>query len=102
MAGPPKSLPRFASEEDELRFWDEHDPSEYVEGPSDVIVRLKRQAKRPVTIRLDEPLYDELRSVAARHGLPYQRLMRELLRQSLAALAAEEKRVVRSGDSHGA
>jgi len=24
----PKPLPDFASEEEEIRFWDEHDPSE--------------------------------------------------------------------------
>ena len=44
----PKTLPQFKSEEEELRFWDEHDPSDYIEGPSDVIVRLK-QRKRPAS-----------------------------------------------------
>lgn len=92
MAAERKTLPTFATEEDELRFWDEHDPSDYIEGPSDVIVRLKRPAKRPVTLRLDEDLLADLKEAAARHGLPYQRLMRELLRQALTALVVEEKR----------
>lgn len=95
MAKQPKPLPDFASEEEELRFWDEHDPSDYVEGPSDVIVRLKERKRRMVTMRLDEPLYEELKAVAAKHGLPYQRLMRELIRQSLTALRAEEARAAR-------
>jgi predicted DNA binding CopG/RHH family protein len=93
MATRPKPLPDFASEEEEIRFWDEHDPSDYVEGPADVIIRLKKHKKRAVTMRLDEPLYQQLRTVAARHGLPYQRLMRGLLRQSLTALLAEERRL---------
>lgn len=86
-----KALPSFASEEEELRFWDEHDPSEYIEGPAEVIVRLRRgeaRKTRTITMRIDEPLYQQLRAIAAEHGLPYQRLMRELLRQSASALQA--------------
>jgi predicted DNA binding CopG/RHH family protein len=89
----PLPLPDFVSEEEEIRFWDEHDPSDYVQEPADIILRLQKPKKRSVTMRLDEPLYQQLRSVAARHGLPYQRLMRGLLRQSLTALLAEEKRL---------
>ena len=83
----PKMLPHFETEEEELVFWDTHHPADFIEGPADIIVRLKQPVrKKTVTMRLDEPLYDELRAVAAEHGLPYQRLMRELLRQSLRAL----------------
>ena len=89
----PGRLPRFESEEDELRFWDEHHPADWIEGPADVIVRLKRRPKKVVTIRLDEELYDDLKATAKRHGLPYQRLMRELVRQALGALKLEERRV---------
>ncbi len=38
----PKELPTFASEEEEIRFWDEHSPADYIEGPADLIIRLKR------------------------------------------------------------
>jgi len=88
----PKKLPRFKSEDEELRFWDEHHPADWVEGPADVIVRLKRSPKKLLTFRIDESLLAELRAVADRHNVPYQRLMRELIRQSLTALVAEEKR----------
>jgi len=88
----PGKLPRFKSEEEELRFWDEHHPADWIEGPADMIVRLKRSPKRLLTFRIDESLLADLRAVAARHNVPYQRLMRELLRQSLVALTAEEKR----------
>ena len=49
-------VPKFASEEEELRFWDEHDPSDYAAGPSDIIIRLKRGKSRQITMRIDEPL----------------------------------------------
>jgi CopG antitoxin of type II toxin-antitoxin system len=42
---PAKTLPAFASEDEERRYWDEHDPSEYFTEPSDVIVKLKPAGK---------------------------------------------------------
>lgn len=86
------TLPAFASEEEERKFWDEHDPSEYFTEPADLIVRLKAARKKMVSVRIDQELHDDLKAVAARHGLPYQRLMRELLRQALKNLIASEKR----------
>lgn len=92
----PKTVPVFATEEDELRFWDEHDPSEYFTEPADIIVKLKSQRKKMVSVRIDEALHEELKSVAESHGVPYQRLMRELLRQSLRRLAVQEKRATQA------
>ncbi len=85
----------FTTEDDERRFWDEHDPSEYFTEPADLIVQLKSARKRMVSVRIDEALHDELKAVAAEHGLPYQRLMRELLRQALTNLARKEGRPAR-------
>jgi predicted DNA binding CopG/RHH family protein len=88
----PEKMPTFASEDEERHFWDEHDPSLYFTEPADVIVRLKSGRKKMVSVRIDEALYDELKTVAAEHGLPYQRLMRELLRQALGSLASKGSR----------
>lgn len=91
-----KTPPAFANEDQERCFWDEHDPSEYFTEPADVIVKLKSARKRMVSVRIDEALHDELKAVAAAHGLPYQRLMRELLRQALANLARKEGRAAKT------
>lgn len=91
-----KTLPALATEDQERRFWDEHDPSEYFTEPADLIVQLKSARKRMVSVRIDEALHDELKAVAAEHGLPYQRLMRELLRQSLTSLARKEGRAAKA------
>jgi uncharacterized protein (DUF4415 family) len=93
----PGKLPSFATEEEEIRFWDEHDPADWIEGPADVIVRLKRRPTKLVTVRVDEDLYDDLRATAKRHNIPYQRLLRELVRQALTALKVEEQRGSRRG-----
>jgi len=85
-------LPAFASEDEERAFWDEHDPLEYFTEPADVVVKLKKQKKRMVSVRIDEALHAELKSLGERHGLPYQKIMRELLRQSVANIARKEGR----------
>ena len=87
-----KPIPEFESEEEELRFWDEHDPYDYFTEPVEVIVDLKAQRKKMISVRIDNALHRELKAVAEAHGIPYQRLMRELLRQSLRNLALQEGR----------
>jgi len=56
MTKKPKPMPKFTSEEEELKFWDEHDPSEYFTEPTDVIVRLKSQRKKVVPAKTAEGL----------------------------------------------
>ena len=80
----PQDIPEFASEEEELRFWDENHPADYFTDPADVIVKLKRGRKKMVSVRIDEELRSDLKEIAAANGIPYQRLMRELLRQAVA------------------
>ena len=41
-----------------------------------------------MTFRLDEALYNALKAKAKEHDIPYQRLMRELLRQSVEQLSS--------------
>jgi hypothetical protein len=43
MAKQPRAIPDFRSEGEELRFWDQHDPTEFDAGPADIIVQLKRR-----------------------------------------------------------
>jgi len=93
----PKALPSSEAADDRERaLFDEHDPSTVFTEPADVIVRLKRERTRMVSVRVDEGLVEELKAVASAHGLPYQKLMRELLRQSLANLARREGRSARA------
>jgi predicted DNA binding CopG/RHH family protein len=87
----PRELPQFRSEEEEIRFWDEHHPADYfTELAPDVIIELKRSRKKMVSVRIDEGLQADLKAIAAEHGIPYQRLMRELLRGAVVNLRRRE------------
>lgn len=81
-----KKIPEFKSEEEEARFWDEHDSTEFIEEfePVDISVSPeleeeilnKRELKKPVTLRLEPKQIDAVKRIAGRKGLPYQTLIR--------------------------
>jgi predicted DNA binding CopG/RHH family protein len=84
MGKKPKDLPDFRSEEEEVLFWDTHHPADYFTEPADLIIRLKRSRKKMVSVRIEQELQDDLKAIAGQHGIPYQKLMRELIRSGVA------------------
>lgn len=97
MAKQPKMLPHFESEQEEIEFWDTHDFEDYLEGPGDLIIRIKKRPTKMITMRFDEALYHELRAFADEHKVPYQRLIQEFAREGLRALVAKERGKARGG-----
>ena len=82
------AVPEFdREEEEELAFWDEHEPEEFDDGPADeIIMAIKPTKKKPVTIRLDVYLIEELKRLAGEYRMPYQTLTRMLLKDSVRRL----------------
>ena len=79
-----KKLPDFKSEEEELAFWDTHDPEDYLMEPrEELLLHFRPEPKQQISLRLEPSLIEELKQVAAAHGLPYQTLARGLLHRSL-------------------
>jgi len=92
MAAAKKVLPTFKSEAEEIEFWDTHSPADWIEGPADIIIRLKKRPKKTITMRMDAALYTRLRAYADEHDIPYQRLMQEFVREGLRAQMVKERR----------
>ncbi len=83
----PKQIPKFESEEDELEFWDTHDWDDFDDGPAeDIILAIRPEKKKSVTLRLEPSLVAELKRMARRHHIPYQTLMRGLVKRGLRDL----------------
>lgn len=83
-----KQIPVSASEEEELAFWDAADVSEYfnLDEPTGIILKAtNKRRKRMMCVRIDEELQNELKAIAAEHDVPYQALMREILRYGVQA-----------------
>lgn len=62
-------IPEFATREEEAKFWDTHDISDYWDEMKPVRARFAKQLSEGITIRLDSQTLAELRSLASEKGI---------------------------------
>jgi len=76
-----KTLPEFRTEEEERKFWETHDFTDYLESFQPVNLDLSelRPSTKSVTIRLPESLLSALKKLAHEKDIPYQSLMKIFL-----------------------
>lgn len=84
-----KPIPHFISEEEERKFWQTHDSTEYVDYSQARRIRLPnlKLTSRPITIRLPESLIERLKIKAHKMDIPYQTLIKKFVFDSLDSLA---------------
>lgn len=82
-----KKTPKFESEAEERRFWQEHDSSEYLDWSSakDVLMPKLKPSTRTISVRLPESMLDALRSLANKRDIPYQSLLKVFLAERIEA-----------------
>lgn len=85
-----RPIPSFKSLEEESEFWDTHSPLDYGEweevSTEEIIEDLKKRSQKKVqiSIRVEPELIKKLKQMAKRHGVPYQKVVRELLWRGLS------------------
>ena len=88
-----EEIPKFRSEEEEARFWAEHELDEplleAMAPPPEGLLPPSRPRTRAISLRLDEDLLRRLKAVARRKGKGYQTILKEFV---LERLYDEEKR----------
>ena len=80
-----KPIPKFANEDEERQFWEEHDSSEYLDwGQAQRVVmpRLKPTTKT-ISLRLPQHLLDSIKAAANARDVPYQSLIKVWLQEKL-------------------
>ncbi|MCI0578344.1 MAG: BrnA antitoxin family protein [Chloroflexi bacterium] len=80
-----KNIPTFKSEDEEREFWATHDSTEYLdwdEAEEIVLPRLK-PSTRTISLRLPELMLNELRLIANKRDVPYQSLIKMMLRERI-------------------
>jgi len=86
-----KSLPRFKSVEEESDYWDKKSTTDFdsEDITEEFLNELRNSSghKKKITIRLDEDLIHNLKKAAKKHGVPYQRFTRELLRVGIRKIS---------------
>lgn len=76
-----KIIPKFRSEQQERRFWESHDSSQYVDWTKAKKVTLSalQPSTTSISLRLPRSLIEELRLLAHKKDVPYQSLMKIFL-----------------------
>ncbi len=80
-----KEMPKFRNEDEEQRFWSEHDSTEYVDWSKarrGVFPNLKPSTKT-ISLRLPESMLEELKLLANKKDVPYQSLVKVFLSERI-------------------
>lgn len=82
-----KKTPKFKSEAEERRFWQEHDSAEYMDwsGAREVMLPKLKPSTRTISLRLPESMLDALKLMANKRDMPYQSLLKMFLSERLDA-----------------
>ncbi|MDZ4731140.1 MAG: BrnA antitoxin family protein [Xanthomonadales bacterium] len=80
-----KAIPKFKDEQEERRFWEKHDSSEFVDwnkAKLAILPNLKPTTKT-ISLRLPQHLLDSIKSAAHSRDVPYQSLIKVWLQEKL-------------------
>ena len=80
-----KAIPKFANEEEERKFWEQNDSSDYLdwnEAQPVVMPNLKPTTKT-ISLRLPQHLLDSIKAAANARDVPYQSLIKVWLQEKL-------------------
>ncbi len=82
-----KKIPKFKSEAEERRFWQQNDSSEYVDwaDAEEVVLPRLKPSTRKISIRLPESMIEELKVLANKRDVPYQSLLKIFLSERINA-----------------
>jgi len=82
-----KTIPTFKSDAEERAFWETHDTTEYFDTSKVKKVRFPNLKKttKSISIRLPVDMIDELKVRANSMDVPYQSLIKMLLKDGLRA-----------------
>jgi predicted DNA binding CopG/RHH family protein len=82
-----KKTPVFKSEDEERRFWESHDSTQYVDWSKARVVRFAnlRPSSTSISLRLPDTLLAELKRLANERDVPYQSLLKVYLAERVNA-----------------
>jgi len=80
-----KTVPVFATEDQERKFWSEHDSTEFFDWSKAVQPRFPelKPSTTAISIRLPISMLEELKSLANQQDVPYQSLMKLYLAERI-------------------
>ncbi len=89
-----KPIPRFASEDEERKFWAEHDATDFFDWSKATSPRMPslKPSTTAISLRLPISMLDELKTLANEKDVPYQSLMKVFLAERLTRERGRRRR----------
>ncbi len=80
-----KKIPKFKTEVEERKFWQQNDSSEYIDwaDAKEVVLPRLKPSTRKISIRLPESMIEELKVLANKRDVPYQSLLKIFLSERI-------------------
>ena len=80
-----KKVPKFKSEDQEREFWAKNDVTDFFDVKSGKKINFPnlKPSTQTISLRLPEDLLEEIKVMANKRDVPYQSLIKILLRESL-------------------
>ena len=85
-----KTIPKFKTEAEERRFWEEHDSAPYIDWSGAKTARFPnlKPSTQSISLRLPASLLDNIKIEANRRDVPYQSLIKVWLKEKTETLSA--------------
>lgn len=80
-----KKVPKFKTEQQERKFWETHDSSDYVDWTKAESVALSnlKPSTKTISLRLPEGLLNSIKIEANKRDMPYQSLIKVWLAEDI-------------------
>ena len=80
-----KKVPKFKTEAEGRKFWQQNDSSEYIDwaDAEEVVLPRLKPSTRKISIRLPESMIEELKVLANKRDVPYQSLLKIFLSERI-------------------
>ena len=80
-----KKIPKFKNEDAERKFWSKADSTDYIDwekSKKETFPNLKPSTKT-ISLRIPESMLDELKLIANKRDVPYQSLIKIMLKERI-------------------
>lgn len=83
-----KPIPHFKTIEEEKKFWEQHDSTEYVDWNKAKPAKFSnlKPSSTTISLRLPSSLLNEIKIMAHKDDIPYQSLIKIMLAQEVSSI----------------
>lgn len=80
-----KNIPDFKTEDDERKFWDTHDSTDYIDWSKAkrAIFPNLQLTRKPISLRMTTSLLAKVKVIANKKDMPYQTLMKQYIQDAV-------------------